>query len=64
MAVRRLIAADFDFCLDAEDRAYYRRTREAAFGCLSALGSKEQDRVCPPVADRHGIGVIAFRSAL
>ena len=32
-AVRRLIAADFVFCLDAEDRAYYRRSREAAFGC-------------------------------
>jgi glutathione S-transferase len=33
VAVRRLIAADFVFCLDAEDRAYYRRSREAAFGC-------------------------------
>jgi glutathione S-transferase len=32
-AVRRLIAANFVFCLDAEDRAYYRRSREAAFGC-------------------------------
>jgi glutathione S-transferase len=32
-AVRRLIAADFVFCLDPEDRAYYRRSREAAFGC-------------------------------
>jgi glutathione S-transferase len=33
VAVRRLIAADFVFCLDAEDRAYYRRSREAAFDC-------------------------------
>lgn len=32
-AVRRLIAADFVFCLDPDDRAYYRRSREAAFGC-------------------------------
>ena len=32
-AVRRLIAADFVFCLDPEDRAYCRRSREAAFGC-------------------------------
>jgi len=32
-AVRRLIAADFVLCLDADDRAYYRRSREAAFGC-------------------------------
>jgi glutathione S-transferase len=32
-AVRRLIAADFIYCLAPEDRAYYRRSREAAFGC-------------------------------
>jgi len=32
-AVRRLIASDFVFCLDPEDRAYYRRSREATFGC-------------------------------
>jgi glutathione S-transferase len=32
-AVRRLIAADFVFCLDPEDHAYYRRSRETAFGC-------------------------------
>jgi len=28
-----LIAADFILCLDAGDRDYYRRSREAAFGC-------------------------------
>jgi glutathione S-transferase len=33
MAIRRLIAADFILCLDAGDRDYYRRSREAAFGC-------------------------------
>jgi len=32
-AIRRLIAADFILCLDAGDRGYYRRSREAAFGC-------------------------------
>jgi glutathione S-transferase len=32
-AVRRLIAADFVLCLDVDDRAYYRSSREAAFGC-------------------------------
>lgn len=32
-AVRRLIAADFIRCLAPEDRAYYRSSREAAFGC-------------------------------
>ncbi|MFZ2006563.1 MAG: glutathione S-transferase N-terminal domain-containing protein [Stellaceae bacterium] len=32
-AIRRLIAADFLVCLDAGDRAYYRSSREAAFGC-------------------------------
>jgi glutathione S-transferase len=31
-AIRRLIAADFIICLAAEDRAYYRSSREAAFG--------------------------------
>lgn len=33
IAIRRLIAADFIQCLDAGDRAYYRSSREAAFGC-------------------------------
>jgi glutathione S-transferase len=32
-AIRRLIAADFIHCLDVGDRAYYRSSREAAFGC-------------------------------
>jgi glutathione S-transferase len=32
-AIRRLIAADFILCLDAGDRAYYRSSREAVFGC-------------------------------
>src|SRR5215469_6603111 len=32
-AIRRLIAADFILCLDAGDRAYYRSSREAMFGC-------------------------------
>jgi glutathione S-transferase len=33
VAIRRLIAADFILCLDPGDRAYYRSSREAAFGC-------------------------------
>ncbi len=33
VAIRRLIAADFIVCLDTGDRAYYRSSREAAFGC-------------------------------
>jgi glutathione S-transferase len=33
VAIRRLIAADFVVCLDPGDRAYYRSSREAAFGC-------------------------------
>ena len=32
-AIRRLIAAGFLQCLDAGDRAYYRSSREAMFGC-------------------------------
>jgi glutathione S-transferase len=32
-AIRRLIAAGFILCLDAGDRAYYRSSREAMFGC-------------------------------
>jgi glutathione S-transferase len=31
--IRRLISADFIYCLAAEDRAYFRRSREAQFGC-------------------------------
>jgi glutathione S-transferase len=33
VAIRRLIAAQFVVCLDPGDRAYYRSSREAAFGC-------------------------------
>jgi glutathione S-transferase len=32
-AIRRLIAAGFVHCLDTGDHAYYRTSREAAFGC-------------------------------
>jgi glutathione S-transferase len=31
--IRRLISADFIWCLAPEDRDYFRRSREAAFGC-------------------------------
>jgi glutathione S-transferase len=33
VAIRPLIAADFIRCLDPGDRAYYRSSREAVFGC-------------------------------
>ena len=32
-AIRRLISSDFILCLAPEDRDYFRRSREAAFGC-------------------------------
>ena len=41
-AIRRLIAADFILCLDPGDRAYYRSSREAAFG--STLEEYCEDR--------------------
>lgn len=31
--MRRLISADFIWCIDPGDRAYFRSSREAAFGC-------------------------------
>jgi len=31
-ALRRLISADFIWCIDPDDRAYFRRSREAQFG--------------------------------
>jgi glutathione S-transferase len=43
-AVRRLIAADFIYCLAPEDRAYYRRSREAAFGCSLEEYCEDQAR--------------------
>jgi len=42
-AIRRLIAADFIYCLAPEDRQYYRRSREAQFGCtLEAYCARPQ----------------------
>jgi glutathione S-transferase len=32
-AIRRLISSDFIYCLAPEDRPYFRRSREAQFGC-------------------------------
>lgn len=32
-AVRRIISADFIWCLAPQDRAYFRQSREADFGC-------------------------------
>jgi glutathione S-transferase len=43
-AVRRLIAADFITCLAPEDRPYYRRSREAQFGCTLEAYCAERDR--------------------
>jgi len=43
-AIRRLIAADFIYCLAPEDRAYYRRSREAQFGCTLEVYCADRDR--------------------
>jgi glutathione S-transferase len=43
-AVRRLIAADFIYCLAPEDRAYYRRSREAQFGCTLEAYCADRER--------------------
>jgi glutathione S-transferase len=43
-AIRRLIAADFIYCLAPEDRAYYRSSREAQFGCTLEAYCKDRDR--------------------
>jgi glutathione S-transferase len=43
-AVRRLIAADFIYCLAPEDRAYYRRSREARFGCTLEAYCEDRPR--------------------
>jgi glutathione S-transferase len=43
-AVRRLIAADFIYCLAPEDRAYYRRSREAWFGCTLEAYCADRER--------------------
>ena len=44
VAIRRLIAADFIYCLAPEDRAYYRRSREAQFGCTLEEYCADRDR--------------------
>ena len=43
-AIRRLIAADFIYCLAEEDRAYYRRSREAQFGCTLEAYCADRER--------------------
>jgi glutathione S-transferase len=44
LAIRRLIAADFIYCLAPEDRAYYRRSREAQFGCTLEAYCADRER--------------------
>jgi len=43
-AIRRVISADFIYCLAAEDRPYFRRSREAAFGCTLEAYCADRDR--------------------
>jgi len=43
-AIRRLISADFIYCLAPEDRPYFRRSREAAFGCTLEEYCADRDR--------------------
>jgi glutathione S-transferase len=44
VAIRRLIASDFIECLAEEDRAYYRRSREAQFGCTLEAYCADRER--------------------
>jgi glutathione S-transferase len=44
LAIRRLIAVDFPLCLAPEDRAYYRSSREAQFGCTLEEYCADRDR--------------------
>ncbi len=44
VAIRRLIAADFIYTLAPEDRAYYRRSREAVIGCTLEEYCADRDR--------------------
>jgi glutathione S-transferase len=41
--LRRLIAADFVWCLDPGDRAHYRHTREAQFGMTLEAAGADRD---------------------
>jgi glutathione S-transferase len=43
-AIRRLISADFVYVLAPEDRAYFRRSREAQFGCTLEAYCADRDR--------------------
>jgi hypothetical protein len=43
-AIRRLISADFIYCLAPEDRAYFRRSREAQFGCTLEAYCADRER--------------------
>jgi glutathione S-transferase len=56
MTIRRLIVGDFIWVLDPADRAYYRRSREAAFGeSLETAGAdrerwlNEAEAACAPL---------------
>jgi len=43
-SLRRLISADLVYCLAPEDRAYFRRSREAQFGCTLEAYCADRDR--------------------
>jgi glutathione S-transferase len=43
VSMRRLIAADFVWCLDPDDRAHYRHTREAQFGMTLEEAGADRD---------------------
>ena len=43
-AIRRLTSADFILCLAPEDRDYFRRSREAVFGCTLEEHSADRPR--------------------
>lgn len=50
VAMRRLVAADFIWCLDPGDRAHYRRTREAQYGTTLEEAGADRPRLLATLA--------------
>jgi glutathione S-transferase len=51
VAMRRLIAADFVWCLDPGDRAHYRGTREAQYGTTLEEAGADRSRLLATLTD-------------
>ena len=50
-AMRRQIYADFIWCIDPDDRAYFRRSREAALGVTLEAYSADREQYLPAVIE-------------